>query len=85
LLNFLIIELYSHIFIQEVAKRLHAVNPQTYVDDNHKPELAIALTPFEALCGFRPKQEIIKFLNGLALFIHKSQAEACFMVVDIVY
>lgn len=23
-----------------------------YKDDNHKPEMTIALTPFDALCGF---------------------------------
>jgi len=51
--------------VQAVAEKLHAANPTTYVDDNHKPELAIALTPFEALCGFRPKQEILKLLNGM--------------------
>ena len=27
---------------------------RNYRDDNHKPELICALTPFEALCGFRP-------------------------------
>ncbi|MEZ5411734.1 MAG: mannose-6-phosphate isomerase, class I [Acidimicrobiales bacterium] len=27
---------------------------RTYRDDNHKPELLAALTPFEAKCGFRP-------------------------------
>jgi len=54
--------------VQAVAEKLHAANPSTYADDNHKPELAIALTPFEALCGFRPKQEIVKFLNGLMFF-----------------
>ena len=53
--------------VQAVAEKLHAANPATYADDNHKPELAVALTPFEALCGFRPKQEIIKFLKGLKL------------------
>jgi mannose-6-phosphate isomerase class I len=25
--------------------------------------MAIALTPFEGLCGFRPKPEIVSFLN----------------------
>jgi len=50
--------------VQAVAEKLYASYPSTYVDDNHKPELAIALTPFEALCGFRPKQEIVRFLNG---------------------
>jgi mannose-6-phosphate isomerase len=32
---------------KENARRLHAEDPQHYPDDNHKPELAIALTPFE--------------------------------------
>lgn len=40
------------------AKRLHLENPTNYVDDNHKPELAVALTPFEAMCGFRRLEEI---------------------------
>ncbi|MDH4363546.1 MAG: mannose-6-phosphate isomerase, class I, partial [Acidimicrobiia bacterium] len=30
---------------------------RTYRDDNHKPELLAALTPFEAKCGFRPLSE----------------------------
>ena len=35
---------------------------QVYKDPNHKPEIAIALTDFEGLCGFRPLQEIQGFL-----------------------
>jgi mannose-6-phosphate isomerase len=27
--------------------------PRNYVDPNHKPELLVALEPFDALCGFR--------------------------------
>jgi len=27
--------------------------PDIYKDDNHKPEMAIAVTDFEALCGFK--------------------------------
>jgi mannose-6-phosphate isomerase len=27
--------------------------PRNYTDANHKPEMLVALTPFEALCGFR--------------------------------
>jgi len=30
---------------------------RNYRDANHKPELIYALTPFEALCGFRAPQE----------------------------
>jgi mannose-6-phosphate isomerase len=27
--------------------------PRNYTDPNHKPEMLVAITPFEALCGFR--------------------------------
>lgn len=37
----------------------------TVPDDNHKPEMAIAITPFEGLCGFRPLAEIVHFLNAV--------------------
>lgn len=45
------------------AERLHIENPQAYPDSNHKPELAIALTPFEAMCGFRRMEEISALLQ----------------------
>ena len=32
-------------------------------DDNHKPEMTIAVTPFDGLCGFRPLVEISHFLS----------------------
>ena len=40
------------------AEQLHAARPDVYKDDNHKPEMALALTEFEGLCGFRPLKEI---------------------------
>lgn len=43
---------------KDVASRLHADDPKNYGDANHKPEMAIALTPFEAMCGFRRIEEI---------------------------
>lgn len=48
---------------QELAARLHAQFPQHYPDDNHKPEMAIALTQFQGLCGFRPVDQIVGFLH----------------------
>jgi len=33
------------------------------LDSNHKPEMALAITPFRALCGFRPLPEIANFLQ----------------------
>ncbi|KAJ8945084.1 hypothetical protein NQ318_005264 [Aromia moschata] len=47
------------------AEELHAKHPDIYKDPNHKPELAIALTPFEALCGFRPIPEIRGFIEAI--------------------
>jgi mannose-6-phosphate isomerase len=40
---------------------------RNYRDRNHKPELLCALTPFEALCGFRPVTETLALLDELAL------------------
>jgi mannose-6-phosphate isomerase len=45
------------------ARRLNSENPQAYGDANHKPEMAIALTPFEAMCGFRRIEEIAIFIK----------------------
>ncbi|KAI9346772.1 phosphomannose isomerase type I [Zopfochytrium polystomum] len=41
-----------------LAASLHQQYPKVYKDPNHKPEMALALTPFEALIGFRPLEEI---------------------------
>lgn len=45
------------------AQELHSDNPQAYGDSNHKPEMAIALTPFEAMCGFRRLEEVALLLK----------------------
>ena len=51
-----------------LAKDLHLRFPNIYKDPNHKPEMAIALTPFEAMCGFRPLSEIQTFLEDYPEF-----------------
>lgn len=48
---------------KKLAGQLHAKDPKNYPDDNHKPEMTIAITPFEGLCGFRPLKEIAHFLS----------------------
>ncbi|KAJ3596408.1 hypothetical protein NHX12_002815 [Muraenolepis orangiensis] len=53
---------------RELAARLHAQFPEHYPDDNHKPEMAIALTRFQGLCGFRPVKEILGFLKSVPEF-----------------
>ncbi|XP_066523841.1 mannose-6-phosphate isomerase isoform X2 [Hoplias malabaricus] len=53
---------------RELAAKLHAQFPEHYPDNNHKPEMAIALTQFEGLCGFRPVEEILTFLKVVPEF-----------------
>ncbi|GKZ34073.1 mannose-6-phosphate isomerase [Aspergillus brasiliensis] len=50
---------------KKLAEKLHARDSRNYPDDNHKPEMTIAITPFEGLCGFRPLAEIVHFLNAV--------------------
>lgn len=40
---------------------------RNYRDRNHKPELMFALSPFEALCGFRPVTDIIATFERIAV------------------
>jgi mannose-6-phosphate isomerase len=40
---------------------------RNYRDRNHKPELLCALTPFDAMCGFRRRSEILALLSQLDL------------------
>jgi len=59
----------------ELARRLHAERPDVYKDSNPKPEIAIALTAFSALLGFRSIQEISEFASSvpeLALIMGES-------------
>jgi len=53
---------------KQLAKQLHAERPNIYKDANHKPEMAVALTPFEAMCGFRPSSQISFFLQNVPEF-----------------
>lgn len=46
---------------------------RNYRDDNHKPEMIFALTPFDALCGFRAPASIRRILLHVA---------ACFDLVE---
>jgi mannose-6-phosphate isomerase len=53
---------------KKLAKKLHAEKPKMYKDDNHKPEMAIALTPFKGFCGFRPLEQIAEYLSSVPEF-----------------
>ena len=50
---------------KDLAIILHKDRPHVYKDSNHKPEMAIALTNFEGLCGFRPLSEIKKHFQDI--------------------
>lgn len=61
------------------AEKLHAEQPDIYKDPNHKPEMALAITPFHAMCGFRPLTSIAESLQStpeLAALIPNSIQEA---------
>ncbi len=44
------------------AVKLHQKDPKHYPDDNHKPEIAVALDSLIALVGFKPAAELKKTL-----------------------
>lgn len=46
-----------------LARQLHANDPKNYPDDNHKPEMAIAVTNFEGFCGFKPLDQLAHTLQ----------------------
>ncbi|KAI8911623.1 mannose-6-phosphate isomerase [Gorgonomyces haynaldii] len=48
---------------KKLAAKLFKEFPKIYKDPNHKPEMAVALTPFEAFINFRPLDEIAHFLK----------------------
>ncbi|MCL3862693.1 mannose-6-phosphate isomerase, class I [Actinotalea sp. K2] len=53
-------------FAAEDAAGIDVRDPgRNYKDRNHKPELVYALTPFEALCGFRAPRRAAELLAGL--------------------
>ncbi|XP_057664618.1 mannose-6-phosphate isomerase [Diorhabda carinulata] len=67
---FKILSVNKALSIQAHPTKQHAIElnkkfPDIYKDPNHKPEMAIALTPFEAMCGFRNPREIREFITHL--------------------
>lgn len=43
---------------KELSAKLHKQDPENFTDPNHKPEIAVALSDFEAFCGWKPIDEI---------------------------
>ncbi|GKU97583.1 hypothetical protein SLEP1_g10715 [Rubroshorea leprosula] len=50
---------------KELARELHKLQPHLYKDDNHKPEMALAITEFKALCGFISPEELKDVLHDV--------------------
>ncbi|CAG8980251.1 hypothetical protein HYALB_00009834 [Hymenoscyphus albidus] len=50
---------------KQLAEQLHKRDGKNYPDDNHKPEMTIAITAFDGFCGFRPLAEISHFLSAV--------------------
>ncbi|KAH7682627.1 Mannose-6-phosphate isomerase type I protein [Dioscorea alata] len=50
---------------KELAEVLHKMRPNVYKDSNHKPEMAIALSEFKALCGFVSLEELKDVLTSV--------------------
>ncbi|WP_323086442.1 mannose-6-phosphate isomerase, class I, partial [Providencia alcalifaciens] len=54
-------------FAKENAQGIPLDSPiRNYKDDNHKPELIYALTPFKAMNAFRPIDEIVELFSFIA-------------------
>ena len=55
-------------FADEEARGVpHGAAERRYKDPNHKPELMVALTHVEALCGFRAPSEALEFVGLLGI------------------
>lgn len=48
---------------KDLAARLHDQDPEKFTDDNHKPEIAVALSKFELFVGFKPLEDIQTLLS----------------------
>lgn len=48
---------------KELSAKLHQEKPDQFTDPNHKPEIAVALSKFEAFCGFKTKADIQMLLS----------------------
>ncbi|AEY96223.1 FADR003Cp [Eremothecium gossypii FDAG1] len=53
---------------KNLGRRLHIQDPKNYPDDNHKPEMAIAISDFEGFCGFKPLEELAEELQRIPEF-----------------
>lgn len=50
---------------RELSAQLHKKDPEKFPDSNHKPEIAIALGPFEVFAGFKDNNDIQALFSAL--------------------
>ena len=50
---------------KDLATRLHHKDPEKFPDNNHKPEIAIALGKFEVFAGWKPNNDIQNLFDKL--------------------
>ncbi|KAK9927843.1 hypothetical protein M0R45_025009 [Rubus argutus] len=67
---------------KDLAKVLHKFMPNAYKDDNHKPEMALAMTHFEALCGFITLEELKGVLDNVPEIVQVVGSEVANQVFD---
>lgn len=60
---------------EEAAGLDRGAADRNYKDANHKPEMIFALTPFEALCGFREPDEAAQIFRTAARAVQAHGAE----------
>ncbi|KAL6178515.1 hypothetical protein ACLB2K_050033 [Fragaria x ananassa] len=67
---------------KDLAKLLHKFMPSAYKDDNHKPEMALAITHFQALCGFITLEELKAVLDNVPEIVQVVGSEVANQVFD---
>lgn len=61
---------------KNLAAQLNKSDPKNYPDSNHKPEMLIAISEqFDALCGFRPIEEILNHFEKYQELIYLCSKE----------
>uniref|UniRef100_A0A1J3HN67 Mannose-6-phosphate isomerase n=1 Tax=Noccaea caerulescens TaxID=107243 RepID=A0A1J3HN67_NOCCA len=66
-----------------LAEKLHREDPLLYRDANHKPEIALAVTHFQALCGFvslKELKEVIANVPEITELVGSKAADQIFKV-----
>lgn len=70
---------------KKLAESLHSQFPNVYKDDNHKPEMMVAITPAEAFCGFISNHRYQQLLSTYpilkSIFKNSSNVEQSFKVL----